>query len=256
MPLTFAHPAIVLPLRYLSKRWVSLTGLVTGSVVPDFEYFIRMKILSIYSHTWLGLLWFDLPLGLILCYVYHNIVRDGFIDSLPSPLYRRLKPYQGVNWNQYSRGHMLVVVVSVITGAASHLFWDSFTHLNGYFVVRWGMKRVVAIMSVHLPLYKVVQHLSTLAGGAIILTVLFTLKPLPAVMRKINYNYWIAVCVVMTATIILRILFENNVQYPDLIVTTLSGFIAGIILVPVILIKKYLVQNNRAEHDQPERRKY
>ncbi|WP_113654854.1 DUF4184 family protein, partial [Pedobacter namyangjuensis] len=30
MPFTFSHPAIVLPLTYLPKKWFSLTGLVIG----------------------------------------------------------------------------------------------------------------------------------------------------------------------------------------------------------------------------------
>ncbi|MEG1227787.1 MAG: DUF4184 family protein, partial [Flavobacterium sp.] len=41
----------MLPLQFLNKKWFSLTGLVIGSMIPDFEYFIRMRIQSIYSHT-------------------------------------------------------------------------------------------------------------------------------------------------------------------------------------------------------------
>lgn len=51
MPFTFSHPSIVLPLTYLPKKWISLTGIVIGSLTPDFEYFLRMKIQSTYSHT-------------------------------------------------------------------------------------------------------------------------------------------------------------------------------------------------------------
>ncbi|WP_240482010.1 DUF4184 family protein [Flavobacterium psychrophilum] len=39
MPFTFSHPAIILPLRYLPRQWFSLTGLIIGSLTPDFEYF-------------------------------------------------------------------------------------------------------------------------------------------------------------------------------------------------------------------------
>ncbi|WP_262496247.1 DUF4184 family protein [Flavobacterium piscis] len=39
MPFTFSHPAIILPLKYLPKNWISLTGLIIGSLTPDFEYF-------------------------------------------------------------------------------------------------------------------------------------------------------------------------------------------------------------------------
>jgi hypothetical protein len=51
MPFTFSHPAIILPLKYFKKKWFSLTGLVIGSMTPDFEYFVRMRIQSNYSHT-------------------------------------------------------------------------------------------------------------------------------------------------------------------------------------------------------------
>jgi len=77
MPFTFSHPAIVLSLSYLPKRWVSMVGLIIGSMVPDFEYFMRMKVKSIYSHTWPGLFWFDLPLGLILMFIYQILVKDN-----------------------------------------------------------------------------------------------------------------------------------------------------------------------------------
>ena len=39
MPFTFSYPAIVLPLTYLPRRWFSLTGLIIGSLTPDFEDF-------------------------------------------------------------------------------------------------------------------------------------------------------------------------------------------------------------------------
>ncbi|WP_220463965.1 DUF4184 family protein [Adhaeribacter radiodurans] len=44
MPFTFSHPAIVLPLTLLLRKWYSLTGLVIGSLTPDFEYFYQFSI--------------------------------------------------------------------------------------------------------------------------------------------------------------------------------------------------------------------
>lgn len=41
MPFTFSHPAIILPLSYLPKKWFSLTGLIIGSLIPDFEYLLE-----------------------------------------------------------------------------------------------------------------------------------------------------------------------------------------------------------------------
>jgi hypothetical protein len=93
MPLTFAHPAIILPINWMGNRWTSLTGLVAGSVAPDFEYFFRMRVMSVYSHTWLGILYFNLPVGVLLCFTYHNAVRHGLIKNLPKCLYRRFEQF-------------------------------------------------------------------------------------------------------------------------------------------------------------------
>ena len=97
MPFTFAHPAIVLPLHALQRRCFSLTALVAGSLSPDFEYFLRMQIHSSHIHTLWGLLYFDLPLGLILAFLFHNIVRDPLLDNLPGFLRRRVSVYKTLN---------------------------------------------------------------------------------------------------------------------------------------------------------------
>jgi len=105
MPFTFSHPAIVLPLKYFPKKWFSLTGLVIGSMVPDFEYFIRMKVKSIYSHTIDGIFWFDLPLALLLAFLFHNIVKKYLFQNLPKSFQIRLSIFNDFNWNNYFKNN-------------------------------------------------------------------------------------------------------------------------------------------------------
>src|SRR5215210_2636523 len=83
MPFTFCHPAAVLVFNYFPKKWISLTGLIVGSLSPDFEYFIRMQKLSLYSHSLGGLFFFDLPVGLVLTFIYYKIVHKTVINNLP-----------------------------------------------------------------------------------------------------------------------------------------------------------------------------
>ena len=83
MPFTFAHPAVVLPGVFLPKHWMSLTGLVVGSLVPDFEYFFRWQVLSLYSHTPAGIFWFDVPVALALCFVFHVVIKKALLENLP-----------------------------------------------------------------------------------------------------------------------------------------------------------------------------
>src|ERR1700679_1542072 len=135
MPLTFSHPAIILPAKYLPEKWVSMTGLIIGSITPDFEYFMRMKVESIYSHTWLGMFWFDLPLAFILTFIYHYIIRNSFISNSPRFLKKRLSRYMDFSWINYFKHHFLQVIICLLIGIASHIFWDGFTHPHGDFEI-------------------------------------------------------------------------------------------------------------------------
>src|SRR6188768_3414024 len=99
MPFTFSHPAIILPLTCLPRKWFSLTGLVIGSLTPDFEYFLRMKIQGHYSHTISGIFCFDLPLGILLAFIFHNVVRNSLFDNLPTILKSRLLAFKHFDWN-------------------------------------------------------------------------------------------------------------------------------------------------------------
>ena len=133
MPFTFSHPAVVLPATYLDKKYYCLSALIIGSMTPDFEYFIRMRDFSKYSHTWTGLFWFDIPLGLALLFLFHNVVRNTLIQYLPFSLNVRFSVFENFNWNNYFRQNRIVVLISLVAGITSHLLWDSFTHAGDYF---------------------------------------------------------------------------------------------------------------------------
>lgn len=230
MPLTFSHPAIVLPLSYLPKRWVSLTGLITGSVAPDFEYFFRMKVLSIYSHTWLGLLWFNLPVGLLVAFVYHDVVKQQFIINLPFKIKSRLALYQSFNWDRYFVQNMVIVIISILIGGVSHLFWDSFTHITGYFVMRWDMAKSISIFSLSIPFYKIVQHASTVIGAIAIVIAIFKMPQNNFMQVQKIISYWLIVFAVILLTIMSRVAFGLNLhQYWNVLVTAISGMLLGLI---------------------------
>src|SRR5690242_10647193 len=134
MPFTFSHPAIVLPLSRLSSKWFSLTGLVVGSLTPDFEYFLRMRMAGSYAHTLQGVVVFCLPVGILLAFLFHNVARNSLLENMPAFLRSRLIQFSAFDWSAYFWRRWSIVVMSVLVGAASHLFWDGFTHAHGYFV--------------------------------------------------------------------------------------------------------------------------
>jgi hypothetical protein len=236
MPFTFSHPAAVLPLAYLPKRWTSMTGLIIGSLSPDFEYFLRMKAYGIYSHTWIGLFWFDLPLTIILAFIFHLIVRNKLIENLPIPLMKRFNRFKNFNWTQFFKDNIIIVVASIIIGIATHIFWDGFTHAGGQFVQRMdSLNTVYLIAGYNLPMYKILQHLSTIVGGVIIIYALYLL-PVNKVKinRKSIYWFWLSVFGIAIVILVIRLLTGLGYNhYGDIIVTFISGIIIGLILTAI-----------------------
>jgi hypothetical protein len=237
MPFTFSHPAIVLPLTFLPKKWFSLTGLVVGSLTPDFEYFLRMRVQSNYSHTGIGLFWFDLPIGIFIAFLFHNIVRNCLFDNLPPILNSRLSKFKQFEWNDYFKKNWLVVILSVLIGTVSHIFWDSFTHENGYFVqIIPELTNRVGFYSIQVPVFKILQHSSTLLGGLVIIFALLKLTPDQNVIGQLNIKYWRVLAMLSLTIIGVRLLTGLDFQLSGhLIVTAISAGLIALILAPSLI---------------------
>ena len=151
MPLTPSHAAAAWPLRRLAP-WLPLDALVLGTMSPDFEYILRLRVYGRFGHTPLGLLLFCLPAGLIACAVFRARVRPALVRHLPAGM--RPAPAQH-GW--------LASAAAVVAGAVTHVVWDGFTHGSATFVVRTPMLRDA--VAGRFPVYTVLQHLSTLAGA-------------------------------------------------------------------------------------------
>jgi hypothetical protein len=240
MPFTFAHPAVVLPLTKLPAKWFSLTGLVVGSIVPDFEYFLRMRVKSEYSHTIGGVFWFDLPIAIIISLLFHLIIRDSLLQNLPAIFRKRLINYPKFNWSTYIVSNWPVILVSILIGTFSHILWDSFTHGNGYFVERIPLfKNEIIFYNKPFPFFKVLQHLSTILGGLYIFYYLWTLPETSNETGQASFTYWVVFGILTCVVVFLRVFQGLEVrQYGHLIVTIISAALLAFTLTP-LLTKKW-----------------
>jgi hypothetical protein len=241
MPLTFSHPALVLPAKYLPERWVSMTGLIIGSVTPDFEYFLRMRVESIYSHTWAGMFWFDLPLSVLLTFIYHSIIRNSFICNSPLFLKRRLSRYMNFNWTEYFWHNIIKVFICLLAGIATHIFWDAFTHPRGDFVKMIPLlKENMFLFGAHIPDYKFLQYVSTVVGGIIVLYAVIRIPP-AAEYAKPNHPFYYWFIVIGTGVVAANLRVLTGVNYADyftVATSALSGSIAGVIIAPLFLERR------------------
>ena len=145
MPYPFAHPAAVLPLAPLMGRLAVPSALAIGSVLPDLWYFVPMVTRS-QSHSAAGLIWFCIPLGLLVYALFHLVLKEPLI-ALLSP---RLAAFSS---SGLPVARWYAVLVSLLAGAATHQLWDALTHSNDYAVHghNWA------------------QHASTALGTAVLL---------------------------------------------------------------------------------------
>ncbi len=156
MPLTPAHAAAAWPLSRLLPS-LPLDALVIGTLAPDFEYLIQLEPRGRVAHSPMGLFVFCLPLGMAVWAVYRHVVRPALVTLFP----------EGLRADLVARRSSLVsVAAAILVGAVSHLLWDSFTHYQGWsvrhFPVLWTMVHIAG--SAYLPLFRILQHVSTLVG--------------------------------------------------------------------------------------------
>ncbi len=114
MPFTFSHPALILPFLKFEKKYFSSTGLIVGSMIPDVEYYLKLeKTTSVYSHSISGIFWFNLPIALFVCFIFHKIIRNPLIHHAPAYFNRRFGPYLNFSWRRFFGEHPFLVIISI-----------------------------------------------------------------------------------------------------------------------------------------------
>lgn len=246
MPFTFAHPSIVLPLAKASKGRLSATGLIIGSMMPDFEYFIRFSLKSEISHTVFGM-FFCLPLAMYQAKAFHLVVRNQLIDAFPNFLYQRFVYYKEFDWREYKRNNRWWIYLSVLIGVLSHLVWDGFTHANTFITqgCPFGVNATADIGDLSIPLYKVMQHGGTLLGSGYIYNYV---KRMPRNLERNENPYWLAFWLVW---LILQIAYLAihfcNIDYfvfGNLVAVALSGSMLSLMLTSCLF--KYFPERSRS----------
>jgi len=169
MPLTFAHPAAAVPLARPLGRYGVLSALVIGSLAPDTAYFLDVGVPRSTSHSLAGLFLFCLPVGFALYGLFHLVLKHPLAALLPDALQARIAPEFGAA-GRLPAVPVSAVAVSLLAGAATHLAWDSFTHLSSPLVQSSPALRAHFGNFFGYPILacKLLQHASTGAGLALL----------------------------------------------------------------------------------------
>jgi len=166
VPFTLAHPAAIAPFWPLVRRGhMPVCAFAIGAMSPDFEYLWRLSTEWKWSHSPLGLLYFCLPVSLLTLALWVGVVREPTRGLLALPS-------AGLG----SSGRWwLLASAAILAGAATHIVWDGFTHGFGWAVRLVPLLRTrMSVGGVDLPLFNILQHLSTITGGIVVLTWLWS----------------------------------------------------------------------------------
>ena len=189
-----------------------MTGLIVGSLSPDFEYFfIHMKMKGYYSHTIEGAFVIDLPMAIIFAILFHQLAKRALIAHLPAYFQNRLKTLYLFDFLDYLKKHWFAFLVSTIIGIYSHILWDDFTHADGYFVSRLeNLRYEIQSIGFTIPIYKILQHSSTIIGGLIIFRHFHLLPFDKFVPSKLKFPYWFVFIAVAIGIAIIRLTFLES----------------------------------------------
>lgn len=165
MPFTPTHIAAIVPVSFFSRGRLPFSALVIGSQIPDlpmflpgFPWFNERSL-----HTPLGLAAGCLPLGLLGFLWFQAFAKEPLVELLPVRLRQRLQSFcQPALEPTYA--FFVGVLVAIAIGAATHLFWDSFTHYDywGYRLLPRMNREVFAYGDYSLELYKALQYGSSI----------------------------------------------------------------------------------------------
>ncbi|MCM3006465.1 DUF4184 family protein [Priestia koreensis] len=246
MPLTFAHPAVILPFSKKST-YVHFSAMILGSMAPDFEYFLRGQPGGEIGHTFSGFFYYNLPFVILIYFIYRFLIQHTLLHYFP------LFPQDTYTTKRnISRVWKLVIFsYSALFGMLTHIVWDSFTHLNGYMVLKFPtvFARTYNIYGYTIPLYKFLQHGSTLLGITAIIIYMYVRslsqqrKNVHIPMRS-TFMFWSSFVLLMlvVATIWQLIDYAPLLNYGAIVVRIIdSGFISLLFLSLVLTYTKHKI---------------
>ncbi len=169
MPFTVSHTVAVIPLRKYLGRFGALSALIIGSMTPDFAYLTPYLVHQrVDSHTLIGLFLYCIPMGLSVYLFFHWFIAPVVCSLLPRYIQNSLNP--DLLLGRIPNLPVHIVLFGIIFGSITHIVWDFFTHST-------GIPRYVGFMNIPMATidgydimpYRVLQHLSTLLGLALLL---------------------------------------------------------------------------------------
>jgi len=146
-----------------------MSALVVGCFAPDFAHLIWLKPHSSYGHTLSGIFFLDLPVSLAMLWLFHAYAKYPLLMFLPGAVRQRLKDGTAA-FSFWPLARLMLILLSILIGIATHIAWDSFTHRDTWPYEYWKLLRLNVQLPVtgSLAVYKLLEYGSSLFGIAVL----------------------------------------------------------------------------------------
>ncbi|MEZ5025043.1 MAG: DUF4184 family protein [Chitinophagales bacterium] len=138
MPFTYSHIGFVLPIHKKWKAKLSISGLIFGSIAPDYDILFRLTNVRqhIFQYDLFSIFFVIFPLATVSAICFHIFCRVILIEQLPEAYTKRYARYKNVDFFVYLKTHYLAFSASCILAIFVHLFLDFFCHILDAYNVR------------------------------------------------------------------------------------------------------------------------
>jgi len=133
--------------------------------VPDLPYFIHMTGHIRLGHTTRGIFAFDLPVGLLLLWLFHVLVKRPLVSLAPEYIRRRIDE-KALQFRFGPWPRLLLIALSLLIGIVTHVLWDGLTHEHGLFVKHWEVLRERSVAEIHYANFRLLQLGFSVVGFA------------------------------------------------------------------------------------------
>lgn len=166
VPFTLAHAAAAYPLR---RTRLILSAVIIGTFAPDLEFFLRFGPRGPFGHSAPGFFLLSMPAAFMMYWIFHDVVKEPLAALLPRAVQQRI-PANAAPLSFRQPLQLLLLIVSLLVGGATHILWDSLTHKS-----YWPGRHIATLSdTVMLPIvglvhyYKLLQYCSTVFGLVVV----------------------------------------------------------------------------------------
>lgn len=238
MPYTFSHIGYILPIKNRYQESFSATGLVFGSIAPDFDILFRFTNIRmhIFQYSFFEIILMIYPISLISAYFFHLICRDILIENLPDYFRIRLQHCYGYSFTYKLKHNFIKVSASVFFAIILHLVLDFAGHIiNAYYVQLlisfFTKNKIILNLSYLIAIYGLPILLSSL--GMILLYKHVPLQHLSRYDFMITKNqllFWSILGLTSITLLLVKLIMiniENDFMFDYVIISFTSSVIIG-----------------------------